>query len=243
MQRIPEGSETATTAAAVVGPSLDELAREGARRMLVAALEAEVADYVARFGAARDERGHAEVMRNGHGRTRKVTVGAGTLEVRAPQVDDRRVVDGAKPSPDTVRAAVAQGGRSPGTAVPARAVARRLPAGTGRAARRGRGRARALGRPGQPRRHPAAQQPRRQPSTGSGGPDPVATTMAPRRPGRPRIIHQPSRRGARVSHRKRRQWPSSRRATAVYHATSRKALSRSPRLSRAPASCKNGLRS
>jgi hypothetical protein len=111
MQRIPEGSETATTAAAVVGPSLDELAREGARRMLVAALEAEVADYVARFGAARDERGHAEVMRNGHGRTRKVTVGAGTLEVRAPQVDDRRVVDGAKPSPDTVRAAVAQGGR------------------------------------------------------------------------------------------------------------------------------------
>jgi hypothetical protein len=47
MQRIPESSETATTAAAVVGPSLDELAREGARRMLVAALEAEVADCLA----------------------------------------------------------------------------------------------------------------------------------------------------------------------------------------------------
>ena len=74
--------------------SLDELAREGARRMLVAALEAEVADYVARFGEARDERGHAEVVRNGHGRPRKVTLGAGTLEVRAPRVDDRRVVDG-----------------------------------------------------------------------------------------------------------------------------------------------------
>jgi putative transposase len=96
MQRIPEDTETATTAAAVVGPSLDELAREGARRMLVAALEAEVADYVARFGAARDARGHAEVVRNGHGQPRKVTLGAGTLEVRAPRVDDRRVVDGAK---------------------------------------------------------------------------------------------------------------------------------------------------
>jgi putative transposase len=96
MQRIPEDTERATTAAAVVGPRLDELAREGARRMLVAALEAEVADYVARCGEARDERGHAEVVRNGHGQPRKVTLGAGTLEVRVPRVDDRRVVDGEK---------------------------------------------------------------------------------------------------------------------------------------------------
>ncbi len=49
MQRIPEAA-MATTAAAVVGASLDELAREGARRMLVAALEAEVAEYLARCG-------------------------------------------------------------------------------------------------------------------------------------------------------------------------------------------------
>ena len=96
MQRIPESSESATTAAAVVALGLDELAREGARRMLVAALEAEVADYLARFGEARDERGHAEVVRNGHGQPRKVTVGAGTLEVRAPRVDDQRVIDGEK---------------------------------------------------------------------------------------------------------------------------------------------------
>ena len=96
MQRIPESSESPTTAAAVVGLGLDELAREGARRMLVAALEAEVADYVAWFGETRDARGHAEVVRNGHGQPRKVTLGAGTLEVRAPRVDDRRVVDGAK---------------------------------------------------------------------------------------------------------------------------------------------------
>ena len=95
MQRIPEDT-TATTAAAVVGLSLDELAREGARRMLVAALEVEVADYVARSGEARDARGHAEVVRNGHGRPRRVTLGAGTIDVRAPRVDDRRVVDGEK---------------------------------------------------------------------------------------------------------------------------------------------------
>jgi putative transposase len=70
--------------------SLDELAREGARRMLVAALEAEVADYVARHGSERDERGHAKVVRNGRARARKVTVGAGTVQVRAPRVEDRR---------------------------------------------------------------------------------------------------------------------------------------------------------
>jgi putative transposase len=95
MERIPEDM-AGTTAAAVVGLGLDELAREGARRMLVAALEVEVADYLARFAEVRDARGHAEVVRNGHGRPRKVTFGVGTVEVQAPRVDDRRVVGGEK---------------------------------------------------------------------------------------------------------------------------------------------------
>lgn len=70
---------------------LDELAREGARRMLVVALEAEVAAYLERHEEARDERGHALVVRNGSARGRKVTVGSGTMEVQAPRVNDRRV--------------------------------------------------------------------------------------------------------------------------------------------------------
>ena len=70
---------------------LDELAREGARRILVAALEAEVTAYVERHRAERDERGHAQVVRNGRARTRKVTVGSGTLEVSAPRVNDRAI--------------------------------------------------------------------------------------------------------------------------------------------------------
>jgi hypothetical protein len=44
---------------------LDEIAREGARRMLVAALETEVAAYVEAHDLARDEEGHALVVRNG----------------------------------------------------------------------------------------------------------------------------------------------------------------------------------
>ena len=46
---------------------LDEIAREGARRMLAEALEAEVADYIAR-NQERDERGRAQVVRNGMAR-------------------------------------------------------------------------------------------------------------------------------------------------------------------------------
>lgn len=70
--------------------SLDELAREGARRMLVQALEAEVATYLERHAEERDGRGHALVVRNGHARQRKVTLGAGTIEIQAPRVNDRR---------------------------------------------------------------------------------------------------------------------------------------------------------
>ena len=51
--------------------TLDELAREGARRMLVAALEAEVAAYVEAHRGTRDEVGHAQVVRNGRGRVRR----------------------------------------------------------------------------------------------------------------------------------------------------------------------------
>ena len=69
---------------------LDELAREGARRMLLAALDEEVAAYLERHRDFRDERGHALVVRNGRARSRKVTTGAGTIEVAAPRVDDRR---------------------------------------------------------------------------------------------------------------------------------------------------------
>lgn len=71
--------------------SLDDLAREGARRMLAAALQAEAAAYVERFQNERDPNGQALVVRNGRTRPRRVTVGSGTVEIAAPRVNDRRV--------------------------------------------------------------------------------------------------------------------------------------------------------
>ena len=73
------------------GYTLDALAREGARRMLMSALEEEVAAYVERHAEARDGEGRRLVVRNGQARARGITGGAGTLEVRAPRVNDRRV--------------------------------------------------------------------------------------------------------------------------------------------------------
>ena len=69
---------------------LDALVREGARRMLLAALKAEVDEYVTQHADHRDEAGHALVVRNGVGEPRTVTTAAGELEIQAPRVHDRR---------------------------------------------------------------------------------------------------------------------------------------------------------
>jgi transposase-like protein len=73
-----------------LGVDLDALVREGARRMLVTALKAEVDEYIVAHGGERDATGKALVVRNGMARARKVATAAGQLEVQAPRVDDRR---------------------------------------------------------------------------------------------------------------------------------------------------------
>jgi putative transposase len=71
--------------------TLDELAREGARRMLAAALQVEVASYIEAHQQERDEQGHRQVVRNGKAQARTVVLGSGAVEIQAPRVDDRRV--------------------------------------------------------------------------------------------------------------------------------------------------------
>ena len=71
--------------------TLDGICREGARRMLAAALELEAGEYVAAVQHVLDETGRRLVVRNGHARSRTVTTAAGAVEIRAPRVNDRRV--------------------------------------------------------------------------------------------------------------------------------------------------------
>lgn len=72
---------------------LDEIVREGARRMLAAAVRAEADAYVEAFAGELDELGHRLVVRNGHVEPRTIVTGAGPIEVRMPRVNDRRVDD------------------------------------------------------------------------------------------------------------------------------------------------------
>src|SRR3954447_20950902 len=86
VRRLPVGEDNKGIAV-----TLDELAREGARRMIAAALKAEADDYVQRFAEDRGEDGKRLVVRNGRARERRVTVGLGTVAVRAPRINDKRV--------------------------------------------------------------------------------------------------------------------------------------------------------
>jgi hypothetical protein len=53
------------------GSLLDEIVREGARRMLAAALEAEVNSYMAKLAHVPEETGRRMVVRNGYHQPRK----------------------------------------------------------------------------------------------------------------------------------------------------------------------------
>jgi transposase-like protein len=97
---VPGPADDGTNGAAVPSPStspvesvslMDELVREGARRMLAAALEAEVAAYIDAHAGEVDDHGRRLVVRNGHHTPREVVTGAGAVEVTAPRVNDKRL--------------------------------------------------------------------------------------------------------------------------------------------------------
>lgn len=89
-----QAAVTAAAAVAVLPLGLDELAREGARVMIAHAMRIEAEEYVRRHREERGEDGRALVVANGAARPRRVTVGSGTVEVKAPRVNDKRVIDG-----------------------------------------------------------------------------------------------------------------------------------------------------
>jgi putative transposase len=69
---------------------LTDLLRDGARRMLVQAVEAEVAARIDAHDHLKDAAGHRRVVRNGHLPERAIPTGLGEIEVRQPRAPDRR---------------------------------------------------------------------------------------------------------------------------------------------------------
>lgn len=69
--------------------ALEIIVREGARKMLQAALEAEIEEHLSRFKHLIDEDGKRLVVRNGVMPERTVLTGVGPIPITRPRVDDR----------------------------------------------------------------------------------------------------------------------------------------------------------
>src|SRR4051812_26533199 len=64
--------------------------REGAKRMLMQAIEVEVEAFLTTYADQTDDRGRHRVVRNGHAPERRIQTGIGPLEVRRPRRDRAR---------------------------------------------------------------------------------------------------------------------------------------------------------
>lgn len=69
---------------------LEEVIQQGAREMLLRAVEAEVAGYIDQHSHLRDAAGHRLVVRNGHLPEREILTGIGPIPIRQPRVNDKR---------------------------------------------------------------------------------------------------------------------------------------------------------
>jgi len=69
---------------------IERIAREGAQKVLQAALEAEVEEHLKKYRGVRDEEGRRVVVSNGHAPERTILTGVGPVSVRRPRVDERK---------------------------------------------------------------------------------------------------------------------------------------------------------
>ncbi len=69
---------------------LTGILRDGAKRVLIQAVEAEVDTWIESHKHLSDEQGRRQVVRNGHLPTREIITGVGPVEVTQPRVHDRR---------------------------------------------------------------------------------------------------------------------------------------------------------
>jgi putative transposase len=75
--------------AGVTDDPLLAVLREGARRMLMQAVEAEVEAFLAAHAELADGQGRRRLVRNGHAPERQIQTGIGPLGVRRPKLRDR----------------------------------------------------------------------------------------------------------------------------------------------------------
>jgi len=75
--------------ASITDDPLLAVLRDGAKRMLMQAVEAEVEAFLATHAELADEQGRRRLVRNGHAPERQIETGIGPLAVRRPKLRDR----------------------------------------------------------------------------------------------------------------------------------------------------------
>ena len=73
---------------------LTEILRNGAQALLAYAVEAEVADFLAKHTGLKTEDGHRRVVRHGHLPEREIMTGIGPVAIRQPRIRDRQIAGG-----------------------------------------------------------------------------------------------------------------------------------------------------
>src|SRR5437660_5284650 len=74
--------------------SLTEILRSGARALLTQAVEAEVAEFLAKYADLKTATGQQRVVRHGHLPEREIMTGIGPVAIRQPRVRDREAIEG-----------------------------------------------------------------------------------------------------------------------------------------------------
>lgn len=70
---------------------LEEIMREGARKLLAIAMETEVDDFIEKMSPKLDNNGHRLAVRNGYHSERTIMTGIGPINIKQPRVDDRKL--------------------------------------------------------------------------------------------------------------------------------------------------------
>jgi hypothetical protein len=92
LKLVHDGSEPAVPGGSAAGSSLlDEIVRDGARRMLAAALQADVTAYVDQSSTRSTRTVTGWWSANGYHEPREVVTAAGAVPVRQPRVNNRRI--------------------------------------------------------------------------------------------------------------------------------------------------------
>ena len=75
---------------AFVNDPITDILRQGARRLLSAALEAEIQGFLKQYKEITDDKGYQRLVRNGYLPQREIQTGIGQVAVRAPRIRDRQ---------------------------------------------------------------------------------------------------------------------------------------------------------